>query len=374
MWRIDNLIRKGEYLNWNEVVNRVNLELYGDEEEKHKGESAYRKAAKYARDFYEAGVFFEKNSYDVTLETIKLRDERTAIRKVLNSQARFSQKLDYLEEKMSAVSKINFPDLKHTVESSDNDIIAVISDLHIGECFDNTFGKYDTNIAEQRMIRYANEIISIAELHHTENCYLSIQGDLISSSIHKSIAITNRENVIDQLKIATELIASFCYSLAPHFKNIYIYNVAGNHSRIDKKDDAIHDERLDSLVSWMLKFILKEVSNITVMENDIDSGISHFNIRGKEYVAVHGDMDSFTSKGASDLITFLKYIPYAILSAHKHTCALEEFRGIKMIRSGSMNGSGNQNTIEKRLIGEPSQMVCVCTAAGIKACYPINLN
>ena len=43
--------------NWKEITPFVNRELFGDDESQYRDESAYRKAVKYARDFYEAGVF-----------------------------------------------------------------------------------------------------------------------------------------------------------------------------------------------------------------------------------------------------------------------------------------------------------------------------
>ena len=44
-----------------------------------------------------------------------------------------------------------------------------------------------------------------------------------------------------------------------------------------------------------------------------------------------------------------------------------------MIRGGSLCGSGDAYTVEKRLSGKPSQMVCVCDEDGILAYYPIEL-
>lgn len=58
LFRVDDLIRSGKYLNWQAVVDTVNNELYGDDYDLYKTESAYRKKCKAARDFYEA--FFRK--------------------------------------------------------------------------------------------------------------------------------------------------------------------------------------------------------------------------------------------------------------------------------------------------------------------------
>lgn len=45
-----------------------------------------------------------------------------------------------------------------------------------------------------------------------------------------------------------------------------------------------------------------------------------------------------------------------------------------MIRGGSLAGSGDDYTIEKRLTGKASQMVCVCDSTGVICYYPIELN
>lgn len=71
---------------------------------------------------------------------------------------------------------------------------------------------------------------------------------------------------------------------------------------------------------------------------------------------------------------FIGYIPYAVLYGHLHTCALDEVNGVKMIRGGSLAGCGDQHTVEKRLTGKPSQMVCICTDKGVQAFYPIELK
>ena len=48
--------------------------------------------------------------------------------------------------------------------------------------------------------------------------------------------------------------------------------------------------------------------------------------------------------------------------------------GIKIIRGGSLAGSGDDYTIEKRLTGKASQMVCVCTNKGIESYNVVELD
>lgn len=305
---------------------------------------------------------------------IQFRDERNAWQRQNYIDARVEQKLDLLESELRSQGRIYFDNHTYYGVKSDNDLLVILSDLHIGQCFDSSFGKYNSDIARNRLNKYLNEILRIKELHKSEKCYVSLQGDLLSGNIHKAIAITNREDVIEQIKLASELISSFCYELTKHFSDVVLSSVVGNHSRIDRKDDALHSERLDDLIAWNVGCTLSHIENFSVNDNNLDNGICEINIRGKKYVSVHGDYDPYSKQGVANLVLFIGYCPYAVLYGHMHTCAVDETNGIKMIRSGSLAGSGDSFTVEKRLSGKPSQMVCVCTSNGVECYYPIELD
>ena len=306
---------------------------------------------------------------------IQFRDERNAWQKQNYTDARVEQKLDYLEEQLLSQGKVLFETHDIPQINSDNDLLVQVSDLHLGQCFSSVFGEYNSDIAKRRMNHYLDEIIKIQKRHNSENCIVLLQGDLISGSIHKVIQITNRENVIDQIKLAIEIISSFCFELTKYFKNVQLYNVSGNHSRLDKKDEALHDERLDDLIGWDVARTLSHIDNFHIMTHrNIDNGIADIVIRGKTYIGVHGDMDGFSKSGVSNLCMALGFLPEAILYGHLHHCSYDEENGVKMIRSGSLPGCGDDYTIEKRLTGKPSQMVTVCTDDGVECCYPIVLK
>ena len=366
-------------MTWEELADIFNENL-----DNNFGSSAYRKKFQQAKHFYD-DVLSKIDSEDYTEELMKqkrelerlkiqFRDERNAWNRQNYSEARVEQKLDYLEEELKDMGKINFPEHDNVEINSDNDMLVILSDFHIGQCFDSAWGKYDSDIAAKRVEQLAENVRKIAYRHKSENLYVAISGDLISGSIHKSIAITNREDVITQIKIASKIIISFCYNMSKYFKNVYITNVAGNHSRIDKKDDALHSERLDDLVGWVVNSSLQHISNITFFNNRLDVGIAEMTIRGKKYVSVHGDYDKYSKSGVEGLVMMIGYIPYAVLFGHLHVCSLDECNGVKMIRGGSLAGAGDQYTIEKRLSGKPSQMICICSDHGVDCYYPVELD
>ena len=380
IWRLALAKDSGSLdMTWDELADVFNENLKTDY-----GSSAFRKKFQQAQHFYD-DVFSKMNDSDYSQELMKqkrelerlkiqYRDERNAWNRQNYSEARVEQKLDYLEQELRDIGKMNFPEHENVEVDSDNDMLVILSDFHIGQCFDSAWGKYNSDIAAKRIEQLAENVRKISHRHKSENLYIAISGDLLSGNIHKSIAITNREDVITQIKIASKLIINFCYNMSKYFKHVYITNVAGNHSRIDKKEDALHSERLDDLVGWVVNSALQHIDNITFLSNRLDIGIAEMNIRGKKYVSVHGDYDAFSKNGVENLVMMIGYIPYSILFGHLHKCSLDEYNGVKMIRGGSLAGAGDQYTIEKRLSGKPAQMICICSDRGVDCYYPIELD
>lgn len=383
LWKVGQLIDAKKYKDWSSVNDIVNEQL-GIDEDKWRDESSFRKRYQAAKKFYEncfsqmedeeylQGV--KEVQYELEMAAIKLRDERNAFKKQKVIGARVEQKLDFLEKQMLQQGRQIFETHNHTNVKSDNDMLIILSDFHIGQCFYSTWGCYDSDVAKERLAQLLNEVKAIQKTHNSENCYVSLQGDMLSGNIHKTIQVTNRENVIEQIKIATELISSFCYELTKVFGKVYLSSVVGNHSRIDRKEDALHDERLDDVITWGVKLSLQHIDNFYPLDNNIDSGIAIMDIRDKTYIAVHGDYDKYSESGVSKLCMHLGFFPYAITYGHLHTCAIDEANGVKMIRGGSLAGSGDNYTVEKRLKGKASQMVCICNKNGVCCYYPIILD
>ena len=384
LWRLGQAKDSGQLdVDWNDIAKLMNAE-FGDPDKPY-SEAAWRKPYQMSKKFFEAGVFngLNEDKYLKELQTqkrelerkkIQFRDERNAWQKQNFIDARVEEKLNLLEEELTSQGRINFDIHDNVNINSDNDMLIILSDFHIGQCFRSVWGEYNSDIAKQRLNQLLNEIIAIQKLHNSEKCYVSLQGDMLSGNIHKTIQVTNRENVIDQIKIASELISSFCYELTKVFRVVFLSSVVGNHTRMDRKEEALHDERLDDIVAWGVELTLSHIENFHVLKRKLDVGIADMDIRGKTYIAVHGDFDGYNKTGVSNLCMHLGFVPYAITYGHMHTCAVDETNGVKMIRGGTLAGSGDDYTVEKRLSGKPSQMVCVCNKKGIICYYPIELD
>lgn len=386
LWRLGQAKDNGliDY-SWLEIADIMNKEFRDDVTE-YRNESAYRKVYQSAKKLFEANVFNQNqnDSYiqelretkrEIRKEKQRLFDERRAINQTLRVNARAEQDLDMLKSLIIENGKTCFPMVESDTYISDNDLIIALSDFHLGIDVDNNFGTYNAEIAEKRLKEYIQRILKIRNLHKSQNAYIVILGDILSGNIHFTTQLENRENVIEQVQKSAELISAFVYELSKYFENVYVNGVAGNHSRISYKDQCLRGERLDNLIPWYMKAKLSTVKNVKFIDdNNYDPTIGKIEIRGQEYLMVHGDFDSFSESGVSKLVLMLGHKPKGIFYGHLHRCSYDEIAGVKIIRSGSFCGTSDDYTISKRLSGAASQMVCVATKDGIKACYPVELK
>ena len=364
---------------WQDVANIIN-ELTGDDF----GESTYRKKYQSFQKMLSANQskFADSESQLREIEDqirelermkIQFRDERRSWNKQNYENSRFDEVMNILIERMDNFAKTDFTPHSSPTIDGDKNMIICLSDLHIGQCFSSYFGEFNSDIARERLQKYMNEILNIARDNHVKKAYVFMLGDNISNSLHKTIEVSNKENVIDQLKLSIEYISSFCYELTKHFEHVYLASASGNHSRLQAKDLAQHSERLDAFIAWDVCRTLQYVDNFhSLLHRSIDDGIADVNIDGKTYLLIHGDYDTPTKTGYLNLSNIVGFFPDYICCGHKHFCFYSQES--KFIQSGSLAGSGDDYCIEKRLAGQASQMVCIVDKTGVKSVHPIMLS
>ena len=364
---------------WQDVANIIN-ELTGNDY----GESTYRKKYQSFQKMLSANQskFADSESQLREIEDqirelermkIQFRDERRSWNKQNYENSRFDEVMNILVERMDNFAKTDFTPHSSPTIDGDKNMIICLSDLHIGQCFSSYFGEFNSDIAKERLQKYMNEILNIARDNHVKKAYIFMLGDNISNSLHKTIEVSNKENVIDQLKLSIEYISSFCYELTKYFEHVYLASASGNHSRLQAKDLAQHSERLDAFIAWDVCRTLQYVSNFhSLLHRSIDDGIADVNIDGKTYLLIHGDYDTPTKTGYLNLSNIVGFFPDYICCGHKHFCFYSQES--KFIQSGSLAGSGDDYCIEKRLSGKASQMVCIVDKTGVKSVHPIMLS
>ena len=305
-------------------------------------------------------------------ERQKLTDQRAAFNRLVREQAR---KEELAEIMIETISRGELPKLEyhpHCEVISDTDLLVSLCDIHFGANVNNTWCVYNSDVCKRMMCMYLDEVIRIGEMHSSQDCIVWMNGDSINGSIHHTVQVTNKENIIEQITGVSELIAEFLAELSNHFRTVRFVSVAGNHSRIDQKDRALKDERLDDLIEWYLKARLSEFDNVIFdFGEKLDTTMYVMDVRGKKYVGVHGDYDCSREK-----IQALQMMAgtdiYAVLLGHKHHNAIDSVQGVKTVMAGSFLGMDDY-CVSKRIFGKPEQLVCVCDESGIRCTYDIRL-
>lgn len=311
---------------------------------------------------------------ELRIERQKLSDYRAAVGKTVRERARYEELGEMIR---GAIESGDLPELGYEqaeITPSGNDLMVTLNDIHYGANVRNAWCTYNSDICRIMMARYLDEIFAVKETHGSENCTVVCAGDCISGNIHYSIAVSNRENVIEQVMGVSELIAEFLAELGKKFGTVRFICVSGNHSRITpNKEEAVDGERLDDLIAWYLAARLQNCRNIVIdRDSRIDPTLAAFHIRGKKYCCVHGDYDGSESRIGS-LSGMLGGDLYCVVSGHLHHNATDTVHGVKTVMAGSFLGM-DEYCVRKRILAEPEQSICVCTDRGILCIYPVSLK
>lgn len=308
----------------------------------------------------------------VSRERIRLKDERTSAARQMREEGRRDELFDLFEATIEKAVPIKRA--QTALKVSKRALYACLSDLHYGLAYSNTIGTYNSDVAKERVLKYADELIEIGKTNDCSDLYLSLMGDMISGNIHTTVRIENRENIVEQVVGASELVSEFIRILAGHFNNVFVNAVPGNHSRIDANlDNTLRGERLDNLITFYCKTKLENISNVRFAENEIDSTVGSFTIFGKLYACVHGDMDPDPKTSAGRISTQLGERVYCLMLGHLHV-ASASVEDTVIIRNGSVCGSGDEFTMKRRLFGPPIQVCCVVSDSGIDSVHPVALG
>lgn len=362
----ERLFGEGNCFNSSEVRKRMyGMKAIIDAIER-EGEEAIRSTDKLSE--------YDRKKIEFQVERQKFFDQRNAFNKLVRERSRQEELNEIL---VAAIQSGNLPQLNyeyHEAIPSDNDLLVSLNDIHYGATVNNYWNTYNSDICREMMRKYLDSVIQIAHTHGSENCVVWANGDEISGNIHKSITVTNKENVIEQIKGVSELIAEFIAELSKHFATVTFVSVAGNHSRLDpNKDNALVSERLDDLIEWYLAARLQSFENVIIGGGEkVDETMYLIDVRGKTYCGVHGDFDGSPSK-IQALQTMARKPLYAVLSGHLHHCKMDDVQGIRTIMAGSFLGMDDY-CVQKRIYGRPEQMVCVCDETGVRCSYNVSLN
>jgi hypothetical protein len=171
--------------------------------------------------------------------------------------------------------------------------LVMLSDWHGGEFVDvdavNGLNDYSWEIMEERV----DEVVAGLLSHKANSPGLTgldivDLGDMCSGHQHQELAETNEAPLAVQGVKMGYLFGQTIERLAPHYEDVRVVKVPGNHPRLKQKPAA---KRVIDNMDWVAGMISKEyvssLPNVTVSVPS--SGATFWPVAGKTYYVWHGD-------------------------------------------------------------------------------------
>lgn len=308
-------------------------------------------------------------------EKIRFQDQKREYKNLLRPEARFERILEVLEKEIKSLNEtkpfIIHKDIYNNI--SQREAVLVASDWHIGSSFDNYFGKYNLEIAKQRLNKLLSKTIEYCEMNKVNTLHLELLGDNISGGIHWSSKVESEEDCVTQSMILCEILEEFIGRLADKIPYVKVYSVVGNHSRVNmNKKDNQKGENFERLVPWYLKKRLSNVDNVEIMDKcNIDDGIISFRVINTNIIGVHGDLDK-PNQIINDMIKMFKFVAEEYHMGHLHHHFEKEEHDIEILINGSLQGTDNYAK-DIRKTGRPMQKLMIYDEDGKLCTYKIKL-
>lgn len=328
IWRVDCLIQSGKYKNWKEVVHIVNKELFGDEEDRYRDESTYRKACKYSRDFYEAGVFGDnEDNYikelqvqkrELEKERQKLYATKTEYSRNIRQQSRFEL---FYENISNEICTYDIPDFKYIEDSSDDkEYILTIADIHAGENFITETNEYSFEEITRRFSKLYSDIINFITEKNIPKLKVLCLGDDIQGILRLSDLQLNESSVVKATVFVAKTIARFLNDLSKYCIVDYYHCPTSNHSQIrplGTKASEIASEDVEYVICNYVKDVLINNKRIFVHTN---FGYEYIEIPIFDFktIAMHGHTIHNIENSLKDLTYHRKTFYTTVFLAHYH--------------------------------------------------------
>jgi len=293
-----------------------------------------------------------------------IRRDMGKVRREMTDGAIFNRELiDAVRDGITINVVKGVKDIEH--ELTNQTLIAVLSDVHIGALVKFNGNKYDTFVAHELIEEYAEIILDRVNKEHPSEVILVGLGDYVEQIAMRPNQLwtvdsdfgTQQSNAI---KFVSEFISRIAYGATVPVKTTFI---GGNHDRFNgNKKDNIYGDTFSTTLSEVMKIVAEQVPNLTVVDPDTPLR-THLNVNGAKIKFVHGDIDKIADKGILGKVSqFDGRIYDAIVGGHLHSASIREDSGW-IIQSGSIIGS-NEYSDSLGVSSERSQVILMVDGFG----------
>lgn len=305
---------------------------------------------------FEAKV--EEKKQDLYKQQTKTRDHMNAYRSMIREDARIDMMKDLLKESIKPLPQLNCVFTPTYEAELGSEAILLLSDLHIGACIDNFYNKYNVEVARKRMKKVVTDTIDTCKRLGIETLHVLNLGDLVHGQIHTSARLLQEIDVIEQVTVASEIMAESLNELAASIPNVIYRSCLDNHSRtMPNLKESIENENFGRIIDWYLQARL-ENTPIEFANDNLDANIGMIELNnGKKLVFAHGHQDSVNSVIQGYGAATRSHIDYVCLG-HYHSTKMKTFQNSKVFINGSVMGTDDY-AMSHRLFGTPEQTLLV---------------
>lgn len=366
---LDKLDNLNDYT-WEDILDKYGLEISTSHIRKMAyGFRAYRNSFGGENDSE-----FKEKMLKIKTEKVKLQDLKTLTSKKIRELSRYDSMIELLKENIDklCIEKPLLSEFKMKYNPSGNDMVVMLSDVHLGIEFDNDINTYSPEICVDRINKYADKIIEISKIHDVDKIHICCLGDLCGGEIHNTLRLQNRLNLSEQLIEIVELISQFINKIAKNTNYVTVSICTGNHERIYEKDNNLNKDNYTLVAKHFIRNRCKDMGNVSFLDNTFNGDeIIHLNIKGFDFLGCHGDKIN-KSKVNEQLRNVTDINPQYVLIGHFHHPAELVNGNCVIYQNGSVIGS-DEYSLSKKLVTKPQQKVLIISDDGVNATYNVKL-
>lgn len=243
------------------------------------------------------------------------------------------------------------------------------SDWHLGEVVDlkqmNGINEYNVDVATKRVKKLVSSMMKFQHVSPPlSGLDIWAMGDMASGKIHR-LEETNEIPAAEQYVMAGYLMADAIRELAPHYLDIYVGGIVGNHPRAESDPSSKDSYNSGDWISYeMARALTRDLENVTW---DIPRGgmiVRKFG--GKNFLLWHGDGIKGNVSGVpwvalTRRVNALKET-YASMGTRIDYLAVGHFHQRSIVPGLYMNGSligANEYGVKNYGGGEPPKQVII---------------
>ena len=368
---------------WQDIVEHLELDCHRDSLRKATNVTCYSglEVAKYykrkieemtlkqssdeANPYEELTLELEMKKREIFKEKVKLQDLRNTMRKEDRVEARWENAMEHLYSSIKSLPPIKIEFAKDN--TGDAEACILISDTHFGKGVKTPHNEYNLEIAKERLNVLATQTIKYAKMHNVGVLNIDILGDLIENNLHLDAQVDQVCDAMEQVAYAGEFLSQFIAHVSPHFNQVRLHSVVGNHDRVERNYKDSRD--VENYVRLIDTFIELR-TGMKFERNNVDQEIEVYTLENGLTIALqHGHNVRSVDTLVKDVSSYL--------DMHIDYCHIGHFHSFKVVKGTIVNGSmcGSDKYANKlRFNDKASQVFVVYHQDGSQIVHNIILN